>query len=190
VSRLLLALSSFWRAGGDECAWLRRHAAAIDALVLLAGHQLPTAEPGSLVQLLQALATMRHHPGNAWLDAHETRVLAVLPCLKPAALQGLVQGYEALERPPNEALVEAAARGAEAAATQRRAEVARLARQEAQRVRTRAVVAGQRMAAVRAAQEQRRRRQHQQPHWPQQGKQQQQQQQQQEEEEEEQQQQQ
>ncbi len=133
AARLLLALSSFWRASGDECAWLRRNSRAVGALVAVAGGQLAAADPGCLAQLLQAVAAMRLHPGAAWLDAHEARALALLPALRPAALQGLVAWYQELQRRPSAQLLEAAARGAAAAAEEQRAARAREAREAARR---------------------------------------------------------
>lgn len=163
VARLLLALSSFWQAKGDECAWLRRNVRTVDALVDIAGKQLPSMEAGSLVQLLQALAAMRYHPGHAWLDAHEARALQLLPGLKLAALQGLVHGYSQLDRRPPEALLAAAARGAEAAVQEQRAqlqkEMARQKQRELQRLQAQQVQQRVRLSALLWQKDQQRKRQ-------------------------------
>jgi hypothetical protein len=124
VARLLLALSSFWVSSGEACAWLRVNVRAVGALAALARAQLASAEPGMLLQLLQALAGMRYHPGPEWLAAHEARVLEQLDRLTPAALQGLAAWYAQLKHTPHDALREAAARGATVAALERRAAVA------------------------------------------------------------------
>jgi len=133
VSRLLLVLSSFWRASGDECAWLRRNVRAVRALVEIAAAQLPAADPGCAVQLLQAVAALSFHPGDAWLEAHERRVLQLLPSFRPAALQGMVAWYRHLQRDPADALLEAAATAAAAAAEEQRAAQLREVQRDAQR---------------------------------------------------------
>eukprot|EP00775_Hariotina_reticulata_P006629 gene6629-6857_t len=102
VATMLWVLGGFWNCNA-ECLWLRQNPDLLRQLVEGSRQVLGSYRPMELKRVLVALASMGCNPGQAWLAAHETSLVAQLQHVYGPTLEQL---EEQSSLPPQDPSVE------------------------------------------------------------------------------------
>lgn len=102
IANICWSLSVSWQDHAAR-AWLQQNMGLVHALATASFPLLSVSNHIDLQHLLGSFSTMGHHPGEAWLQAHEQRCVLVLPEFTGKALGDLLRAYHALEYTPSDA---------------------------------------------------------------------------------------